>query len=254
MTRRGKIARLPRNIRDQLNRRIQNGEQGKRLLPWLNSLQKVKAVLKEEFNNQPISPQNLSEWRDGGYRDWLLQQQTIDHLSCMQADSVELTKAAKTTLSDLLAQRLAAQFVILAQRLNQSTARGAPDTTRLHELCADIVALRKCDQREERLKLERKRLGFEPESDSPDRERDEEKIARKWAKEHNCEIRPNLTEAEKHQRLMEIFHMDPQYDPMSQAAPATMKQPDDPPSAQSQPDPMESNLIKPDQTNLSDEN
>jgi hypothetical protein len=32
MTRTGKIARLPREVREELNRRLQNGEQGKRLV------------------------------------------------------------------------------------------------------------------------------------------------------------------------------------------------------------------------------
>jgi hypothetical protein len=37
MTRNGKIVRLPRSIREELNRRLDNGEQGKALVEWLNS-------------------------------------------------------------------------------------------------------------------------------------------------------------------------------------------------------------------------
>ena len=44
MTRNGKIARLPRHIRGQLNRRLQNGEEGNTLLEWLNALPKVQEV------------------------------------------------------------------------------------------------------------------------------------------------------------------------------------------------------------------
>ena len=36
MTRNGKIARLPRAIRDELSRRLQDGEPGKHLVQWLN--------------------------------------------------------------------------------------------------------------------------------------------------------------------------------------------------------------------------
>ena len=49
MSRFGKIARLPLDIREQLNRRLQDGEIGKELVVWLNSVPEVQAVLKAEF-------------------------------------------------------------------------------------------------------------------------------------------------------------------------------------------------------------
>jgi len=69
-TRTGKIARLPRDIREELNRRLQDGEPGKQLLDWLNALPKIKAILAAQFGGRPINKQNLSEWRWGGYLDW----------------------------------------------------------------------------------------------------------------------------------------------------------------------------------------
>jgi hypothetical protein len=69
--RRGKIACLPRAIRDQLNRRIDDGEQAKSILPWLNALPEVQSVLEAQFESRPISEQILSEWRQGGFHDWL---------------------------------------------------------------------------------------------------------------------------------------------------------------------------------------
>lgn len=44
MTRNGKIARLPREIREELNRRLDDGEQGVRLVEWLNGLPEVKRI------------------------------------------------------------------------------------------------------------------------------------------------------------------------------------------------------------------
>lgn len=38
MTRTGKIAWLPRTIREQLNRRLEDGEPGSDLVAWLNAL------------------------------------------------------------------------------------------------------------------------------------------------------------------------------------------------------------------------
>ncbi len=42
MTGNGNIARLPRAIRDELNRRVDDGQTGKEILPWLNGLPEVK--------------------------------------------------------------------------------------------------------------------------------------------------------------------------------------------------------------------
>ncbi len=42
MTGNGKIARLPRALRDELNRRMGDGQTGQELLLWLNRLPKVK--------------------------------------------------------------------------------------------------------------------------------------------------------------------------------------------------------------------
>ena len=75
-TRTGKIARLPKNIRDQLNHRLQNGQQGPEILAWLNALPTVHRVLRAHFAGQPILQQNLSQWRQGGYADWLRHQET----------------------------------------------------------------------------------------------------------------------------------------------------------------------------------
>jgi hypothetical protein len=66
-TRNGKIARLPKPIRDELARRIDNGEQGKDLVEWLDALPAVQDVLKEQFGGRPVNEQNLSEWKQGGY-------------------------------------------------------------------------------------------------------------------------------------------------------------------------------------------
>jgi hypothetical protein len=63
MTRLGKIARLPREIREELNVRLQNGEVGRKLVEWLNGLPAAQAVLAANFGGRAISMQNLSEWK-----------------------------------------------------------------------------------------------------------------------------------------------------------------------------------------------
>ena len=78
MTRNGKIARLPQSIREEINGRLQNGEEGKQITDWLNTLPKVKALMKAEFEGQPVSESNLSHWKLGGYADWEEQQAALE--------------------------------------------------------------------------------------------------------------------------------------------------------------------------------
>src|SRR4051812_31209412 len=74
-TRLGKIARLPASIREQINQQLFNGLQGKQIIAWLNPLPEVQRVITEQFAGVPVSDNNLSEWRRGGYQDWLRQRE-----------------------------------------------------------------------------------------------------------------------------------------------------------------------------------
>jgi len=78
MTRNGKIARLPQSIREQINRRLQNGEEAKQIAEWLNTLPEAIAILAAEFDGQAINDVNLSNWKLGGYRDWETQQEALE--------------------------------------------------------------------------------------------------------------------------------------------------------------------------------
>jgi hypothetical protein len=74
----GKISRLPRVLRDQLNRRIRDGEKGTRLIAWLNGLPEVQVILDRNFGGRPINTVNFTKWRAGGYRDWHLQHEILN--------------------------------------------------------------------------------------------------------------------------------------------------------------------------------
>jgi hypothetical protein len=84
--RKGKIARLPHVIRHELNARLRDGVPGTEILAWLNDLPESQSILAEQFGGEPVKPQNLTDWRQGGYQDWLSQQdkyeearKTTDH-------------------------------------------------------------------------------------------------------------------------------------------------------------------------------
>jgi hypothetical protein len=156
MTRTGKIARLPCEVREQLNRQLQNGEQGRRLVEWLNALPEVQAVVAVEFAGRAIREQNISEWRKGGYQDWLFQQEALEVIGRVSADAEELQPDATSPLTDKLTPWLVARYFVAARKL--VAENGEVDLKQLHQLCNNLVALRRGDHYAERLRIERERL------------------------------------------------------------------------------------------------
>jgi hypothetical protein len=163
MTRTGKIARLPRDIRNQLNHRLSDGEKGKKLLGWLNSLPEAQAVLKAEFGGRPINEPNLTEWKKGGYREWLDQQQAKELVPLLADEADELNPATGPPLTDRMAVWLAARLMVVVRRLAVADLDDAAKWKLLHETAADIAAFRKGDHSSQRLKLDRELLELDRE-------------------------------------------------------------------------------------------
>jgi hypothetical protein len=159
MTRTGKIARLPRDLRNQLNRRIADGEPGIRLVEWLNGLPDTQRVLATDFNGREINEQNLSEWKSGGHQDWLARQETLACARELAADAGELGEAAEGSLADHLATVLSARYAALVSGWNGELDDEFKRKLRaLRTLCQDIVELRRGDHFAERLRLDLERF------------------------------------------------------------------------------------------------
>ncbi|MGD0652334.1 MAG: hypothetical protein ABSA97_14550 [Verrucomicrobiia bacterium] len=171
MTRNGKIARLPREVREQLNRRLDDGEKGRKLVRWLNSLPPVQTVLKAEFGGRSINEPNLTEWKKGGYREWLDQQEAKELVPLLADEADELNHATGPPLTDRMAVWLAARLMVVVRRLAVADLDDAAKWKLLHEAAADIVAFRKGDHSGERLKLDRELLELDRERLDLDRER-----------------------------------------------------------------------------------
>jgi len=105
--RRGKIARLPRSIRDQLNVRLDDGQDADQILPWLNDLPEVREVLKQHFNGASISPQNLSAWRQGGFNEWLLFHQFLESAERMTDYAEDLNQQLDPDSPETVPRKLA---------------------------------------------------------------------------------------------------------------------------------------------------
>lgn len=192
MTRTGKIARLPRETREKLNRKLRDGRQGGQLIPWLNSLPQVKAVLDKDFEGYPITKQNLSEWRLGGYREWLTQQEIVSRARSLAGDAREIIDAAQGRLSDHLATVLTARYAVaLADWTSDSSGQFRRVLRSMRGFCQDVVELRRGDHNAAYLKIEEERM-----------ERGREK---KPAQGCTC-----LSEEEKRRRIRQIFGLAPE--------------------------------------------
>ena len=182
MTRSSKISRLPRQLRDQLNQRLDNGEQNKRLLQWLNSLPEVQALLAAEFEAQPISPQNLSKWKKHGFLNWQLQQSALAFTNDTLPD--DLDPSALEKMSAKLIRFLQIRYAALAGSLPAPHEDPEAELARLAGLCTNLTALRRGDLSAQRLILELERLALEKSR----AEQEQEKLFWTWTQ------RPDIQE------------------------------------------------------------
>jgi hypothetical protein len=120
----GKIARLPEAIRTALNERLADGYESSVILDWLNRQPETKAVLKAQFDGHPISKQNLSAWRQGGFQEWVRIEESIDLFERLYADETRTKPTDKATaLAGLLNNRLLLDFTIgYDRRLRAATS------------------------------------------------------------------------------------------------------------------------------------
>ena len=159
-TRVGKIARLPAWVRTQLNERLHNGEPGPALVAWLNKVPAVQEVLAKSFGGRPVTVQNLSEWRKGGFADWLRDEPTrrwVETLMTSDETLVEMT-GGRT-----LADRVSNQMVIaLGQSLQQLMKSGdlaePAHLEALRGISRELARLRHGDSQENWWKLEKSKF------------------------------------------------------------------------------------------------
>lgn len=96
----GKAARLPAEIREQLNRRLYDGQTGKQIIRWLKTL-------KCAGDPGDISDSNITQWRKGGYQDWLKDEAQVKRTRERAELSMRLAKAAGGSLAQSILARIA---------------------------------------------------------------------------------------------------------------------------------------------------
>jgi len=161
-TRNGKIARLPQAIREQLNRRLDDGEQARRLVGWINSMPEAQAVFKSDFGGRAVNEQNLSGWKQGGFRDWQKQQERRATVRQLTDDSKELdADAGGVEASHHLSAVLVAELAESARDSLAAITDPAERCARLQEILQTLARVRRQDNQAGRLAIERERRARE---------------------------------------------------------------------------------------------
>lgn len=141
--RNGKIARLPAEVRDFVNQMIYDGDFYCDIIAALKGL-----------GYPGIRPQNLSEWRKGGFQEWLHSRRDVEDL---KLDREALLDVANTSGSETSVAK--ANEILLSLRLFRMLSEDKHDSDQLSPKffkLSRLVGLQSHQQfRRERLEFER---------------------------------------------------------------------------------------------------
>ncbi|MGB7748602.1 MAG: type IIL restriction-modification enzyme MmeI [Verrucomicrobiia bacterium] len=169
------VLALPKSIRDELGHRIEDGEQGKELVKWLNGLSGVQRVLKEQFGERPITEQNLSEWKQTGHPEWLRHQKACEKLRWLTERTDDLENEADgMEISDRLGSILAAELASLVEKLLEENTDPKERWRLVQEVLREFRYFRHEGNNSQRNQLQRQRWEREVErQDEEDLKREE---------------------------------------------------------------------------------
>ena len=155
----GKIANLPPEIRDELNYRISDGDEGIELVEWLNAKPEVAEVVNQLFDGIPFSEQNLSEWRKRGYQKWLAHHNAVDESNAVHDNSADI--AATGIDPDKLLLTLTGAYAEMSR--NWMITPGEDMLYKLAvymKLTDGVIALPRAELQKVRLEIARERLAL----------------------------------------------------------------------------------------------
>ncbi len=147
-TRNGKIAHLPHRLRESLNQRLHDGIPGHKLLAWLNAEPDAQRILAEYYPGRRITQQNLSEWRQGGYQDWV-NLQRANNLTLQLAqdpESIDLGISPQKIVESM-ATITAAEFVRAAEEKSRACTTTQERWEHVCEINTELSRLRQGNHR-----------------------------------------------------------------------------------------------------------
>ena len=164
MNRKGKVACLPLELRQGINTRLRDGETGGSLVAWLNGLPEVQAVMAAEFEGAPIREQNITEWRRGGYLDWLDAEDSFEVVHRLRDGGAEFQEDEKEEEADLgkaMEYYLSSRNALATKRAG--ALEGKEKWALWQRMCLEVARLRQGDIQAGQLELAEERLAWREE-------------------------------------------------------------------------------------------
>ncbi len=120
--RKGKLAQLPFDLREEVNQRLLDGQRGPEILAWLNALPVVtETAAKAGWQVPEITDGNLSEWRQGGFAEWA---EDNDRIALLERKTEFVLRLARLgNVSEIAAQNMAAELLQVLDA-DDTTAEG----------------------------------------------------------------------------------------------------------------------------------
>src|SRR5438477_7092180 len=95
-SRNGKVARLPKKLRDELNQMIADG------------FTYAEVIEKLGDEGKALTEVNVTNWRGGGYQEWVQEQQRLDTMRVRQEFAIDLVRANQGITTHQAASQIAA--------------------------------------------------------------------------------------------------------------------------------------------------
>jgi hypothetical protein len=140
-----------------LNRRLDEGEEGGSLLRWLNGTDTVKKVLADVPGvwNGRVNKQNLSHWRQTGYRDWKRQMERRDIALLLVERGRELGEEMDgVDLANHLSAVLVADYAEAIQNVQAEDLKPRERCAQLRDCLLAVAKVRREDFRARKIAME----------------------------------------------------------------------------------------------------
>ena len=151
--RNGKIARLPAAVRVLLNLKLRDNLTAAKIVSWLKT-EHPEAVKEAELGEDMV--RNISNWRQGGYAEWELQQARLADMRAQQEFAFELARQSNGSVQAASQAMAASQIYEILQDFNlrylKERLEEKPETYSL--LITAISKLSRLGQGEKKLQLE----------------------------------------------------------------------------------------------------
>lgn len=92
MARTGKIARLPRTLRDAVNFALRDGASANRVIEMIAHAKANGATNGDQTEIEIPNDQNITNWRDGGYAEWCKEQERLDDMRIKREFALDVVK------------------------------------------------------------------------------------------------------------------------------------------------------------------